>query len=110
MSYRHLDAPGFRVADESNLLHKSEALQLQRASSRMSWNAAPYSAIGGRENKPVNYVPFLDSLRFANWLHNGQPTGAQDNTTTENGAFTITLPSWESMWLWLLSHQGRCGL
>ncbi len=36
------------------------------------------------------FVDFYDSLRFANWLHNGQPTGAQDNSTTEDGAYTIT--------------------
>ena len=31
-----------------------------------------YSAIAGRENMPVNFVSFYDSLRFANWLGNGQ--------------------------------------
>jgi formylglycine-generating enzyme required for sulfatase activity len=49
-----------------------------------------YSAIAGRENKPVNFVAFWDATRFANWLHNGQPTGLQDSTTTEDGAYTIT--------------------
>jgi formylglycine-generating enzyme required for sulfatase activity len=49
-----------------------------------------YSAIAGRENVPVSYVSFADVLRFANWLHNGQPVGAQDSTTTEDGAYTIT--------------------
>jgi formylglycine-generating enzyme len=49
-----------------------------------------YNAIAGRESMPVNYVSFYDSLRFANWLHNGQPTGEQNNTTTEDGAYTIT--------------------
>jgi len=49
-----------------------------------------YSAIVGRESKPVNFVSFWDSTRFANWLHNGQPTGAQDNTTTEDGAYTLS--------------------
>jgi formylglycine-generating enzyme required for sulfatase activity len=49
-----------------------------------------YSTIPGRENLPVNYVSFYDSLRFANWLQNGQPTGAQGNATTEDGAYTIT--------------------
>jgi formylglycine-generating enzyme required for sulfatase activity len=48
-----------------------------------------YSAIPGRENLPVNWVSFYDALRFANWLHNGQPTGAQDSTTTEDGAYTM---------------------
>jgi len=43
-----------------------------------------------RVNRPVNYVSFWDACRFANWLHNGQPTGAQDPTTTEDGAYTLT--------------------
>jgi len=49
-----------------------------------------YSAKPGLANKPVTYITFYDALRFANWLHNGQPSGAQDNTTTEDGAYTIT--------------------
>jgi formylglycine-generating enzyme required for sulfatase activity len=40
--------------------------------------------------RPVNYVSWYDSLRFANWLHNGQTTGAQDATTTEDGAYTFS--------------------
>ncbi len=43
-----------------------------------------YSAIVGRENKPVGYVTFYDALRFANWLHNGQGSG-----DTETGAYTL---------------------
>jgi hypothetical protein len=39
----------------------------------------------------VNHVSWYDAVRFANWLHNGQPTGAQDNTTTEGGAYTLPL-------------------
>ncbi len=49
-----------------------------------------YSAIPGREDMPVNFVSFYDALRFANWLHNGQPTGPQGSGTTEDGAYTIT--------------------
>ena len=41
-------------------------------------------------NRPVNYVSFWDSCRFANWLGNGQPTGAQGAGTTETGAYTLT--------------------
>lgn len=50
-----------------------------------------YSTVSGREEMPVNYVSFYDSLRFANWMHNGQGTGPQGITTTEDGAYTITL-------------------
>ena len=39
---------------------------------------------------PVNFVTFWDAARFANWLHNGQPSGAQTAATTEDGAYTIT--------------------
>ena len=35
-------------------------------------------------DKPVNYVNFLDAVRFCNWMHNGQGNGS-----TETGAYTI---------------------
>ncbi|MBW2692149.1 MAG: SUMF1/EgtB/PvdO family nonheme iron enzyme [Deltaproteobacteria bacterium] len=44
-----------------------------------------YAWIAGRRNWPVNYVSFYDSLRFANWLNNGQGSG-----DTETGTYTIT--------------------
>jgi formylglycine-generating enzyme required for sulfatase activity len=37
----------------------------------------------------VNYVSWGDAARFANWLHNGQPTGVQDLTTTEDGSYYL---------------------
>jgi sulfatase modifying factor 1 len=42
------------------------------------------------DNKPVVYVTWYSGLRFANWLHNGQLTGAEDSTTTEGGAYTFS--------------------
>jgi formylglycine-generating enzyme required for sulfatase activity len=49
-----------------------------------------YNTLAGRDNLPVNFVSFWDAVRFANWLNNGQPMGAQGPTTTENGAYTLT--------------------
>jgi len=43
-----------------------------------------YVVKGGFASKPVNSVSFYDSLRFANWLHNGQGAGS-----TETGAYTL---------------------
>ena len=40
-------------------------------------------------NRPVNYVSWADAARFANWLHNGQPTGSPDLDTTENGSYYL---------------------
>jgi formylglycine-generating enzyme len=39
--------------------------------------------------RPVNFVSWGDSARFANWLHNGQPTGEQSLSTTEDGAYYL---------------------
>ena len=41
-------------------------------------------------NKPVNFVSWYDITRFANWMHNGQPVGPQNASTTEDGAYTFT--------------------
>jgi formylglycine-generating enzyme required for sulfatase activity len=49
---------------------------------------APYGGVSG-PNRPITYVSWWDAARFANWLANGQPTGAQTSTTTENGAYNL---------------------
>jgi sulfatase modifying factor 1 len=41
------------------------------------------------EDKPVVFVNSGDAMRFANWLHNGQPTGGENAATTEDGAYTL---------------------
>jgi len=43
-----------------------------------------YSVASDWANRPVNLVSYWDSLRFANWLGNGQGTGS-----TETGAYTL---------------------
>ena len=47
-----------------------------------------YNVIGS-PNKPITYVSWGDAARFSNWLHNGQPTGPQNASTTENGAYPL---------------------
>ena len=49
-----------------------------------------YSVASDYADRPVNFVSWGDSARFANWLHNGQPTGAQDDSTTEDGAYDMS--------------------
>jgi len=48
-----------------------------------------YSVAADWANRPVNYVSWGDAARFANWLHNGQPTGAQNPSTTEDGSYFL---------------------
>lgn len=40
-------------------------------------------------NAPITCVSFFNAARFCNWLHNGQPDGAQGPSTTEDGAYLI---------------------
>jgi formylglycine-generating enzyme required for sulfatase activity len=44
-----------------------------------------YSAQPGRALRPVNYVNLFMSMRFANWMNNGQ-----GHASTESGAYTLT--------------------
>ena len=52
-----------------------------------------YSVRENRGRRPVNYVSWCDVLCFANWMHNGQRSGFQDASTTENGAYDMSLTS-----------------
>jgi sulfatase modifying factor 1 len=47
-------------------------------------NGSKYSVKPSRDNNPVVLVSWYDSIRFANWMHNGM--GAGD---TEDGAYTL---------------------
>jgi formylglycine-generating enzyme required for sulfatase activity len=64
--------------------------QITRSGSSGSFS---YIAVAGNENKPITSFSFYDALRFANWLHNGKPTGAQNATTTEDGSYTFSGPT-----------------
>jgi len=59
---------------------------IQRTGSQGSYQ---YTVKSGQGNKPVIYVSWHDALRFANWFHNGQPSGLQSSSTTENGTYTF---------------------
>jgi formylglycine-generating enzyme required for sulfatase activity len=52
-------------------------------------NPYTYSVASDFANRPVNYISWGNAARFANWLHNGQPTGAQNLSTTEDGSYTL---------------------
>jgi formylglycine-generating enzyme len=64
----------------------AEGCKIERTGSPGSFT---YSVAPDRANRPVNFVTWGDAARFANWLHNGQPTGAQNLTTTEDGSYFL---------------------
>lgn len=48
-----------------------------------------YSVAADFVSRPVNFVSWGDAARFANWLCNGQPIGAQSLATTEDGSYML---------------------
>jgi len=62
---------------------------IQGISQSGSSGSYSYSVLGSA-NRPITFVNWFDSARFANWMANGQPTGAQGSTTTENGAYALS--------------------
>lgn len=70
----------------TSMWSSSYASKIQRSGSPGSYT---YSVAVDWADRPVNFVSYWDSCRFANWLHNGQPTGLQNASTTEDGAYFI---------------------
>jgi sulfatase modifying factor 1 len=48
-----------------------------------------YSVDSNWANRPANLMTWGSAARFCNWLTNGQPTGPQDATTTEDGSYAL---------------------
>jgi hypothetical protein len=74
-----------KIADPNSL---SSAAGTKIIRSGTSGNYS-YTTIANYANKPVSSVNWFRCARYCNWLHNGKPTGVQDATTTENGAYTL---------------------
>ncbi len=70
----------------TNMLSSSSRCKIERSGSSPNYT---YSVAGDWADRPVNYVSWGDAARFANWLHNDQPTGVQGLSTTEDGAYFL---------------------
>jgi formylglycine-generating enzyme len=71
----------------ANMWNDTYGCKIQQSGSSGSYT---YRVASDYANRPVNFVSYWDACRFANWLHNGQPTGAEGAGTTETGAYTLT--------------------
>lgn len=77
-------------ADPNALYNTNMAILANKGANILRTGSSPdfsYSVEPDWADRPVNIVSFWDAVRFANWLHNGQPTGPQGPGTTENGAY-----------------------
>jgi formylglycine-generating enzyme len=78
------------ATDTYSLYHTTMATNPSIAGISRSGSSGSYSySVIASPNRPITYVSWGDAARFANWLHNGQPAGAQGPGTTETGAYTL---------------------
>jgi formylglycine-generating enzyme required for sulfatase activity len=81
---------GVAATDTYGLYSPMMATDLNIAGIARSGVSGSYTySVMGSANHPVTYVSWADAARFSNWLNNGQPTGAQSASTTEDGAYTL---------------------
>jgi len=69
-----------------NMGTDTQAAQISRSGTAGTYT---YAVMNGTGTRPISYVSWWDSARFSNWMSNGQPSGAQVSTTTENGAYNV---------------------
>ena len=102
---------------DTNMWSDVYGCKIQRSDSSGNYT---YSVDPNRADRPVNYANWGDAARFANWLHNGQPTGTltgdpvQDAGLTEDGAYflngattntALLAVSREADWKWAIPTE-----
>ncbi len=79
------------ATDTYNLYQESMETDLNSAGIVRTGSSGSYSySVIGSGNRPATYVSWFSAARFANWMANGQPAGLQDDSTTENGAYSLS--------------------
>jgi len=80
------DTYGLYNEDMADPIQWTFGCNIQRTGSSPNYS---YSVAAEWADRPVNYVSWGDAARFCNWVHNGQPVGAQDLSTTEDGSYYL---------------------
>jgi len=89
-----IDTYGVYVRD-MDTTYNQYGCNIKRTGNGTAQTPYTYSVANDWANRPVNFVSWGDAARFANWLHNGQPTGtltgnpAQDAWLTEDGSYYL---------------------
>ncbi|OGT46410.1 MAG: hypothetical protein A3E83_06425 [Gammaproteobacteria bacterium RIFCSPHIGHO2_12_FULL_41_20] len=92
-----------QYTDFLNAVAKTDTYSLYNSSMGTDLNSAGISQSGSSgsftysvmdnggisANRPITFVTWFNAARFANWMSNGQPSGSQNNATTENGAYAL---------------------
>lgn len=79
------------AATDTNGIYESAMASVRGGITRSgSSGSYTYSVKSNYGDKPVIYINWFNAARYCNWLHKNKPSGSQDNTTTEDGAYQLT--------------------
>jgi len=84
----------------ANMFNDQRIRGIERTGSEGAWVYTPVAPLGtnpvgaqSAANRPITYVSWFDSARFANWMANGKPTvtatGSAALAVIDNGAYTL---------------------
>jgi len=62
---------------------------ISRSGSSGSYSYSVINNSGSSANRPITNISWFNAARFTNWMANGQPSGIQNSSTTENGAYPL---------------------
>ncbi len=75
---------------DANMASDLNIAGISRSGSPGNYTYAVMINDGLSSNRPIAYVNWFNAARFANWMSNGQPTGPQSASTTENGTYDLS--------------------
>jgi formylglycine-generating enzyme len=75
---------------DANLATNLNIVGIKQNGATGSYSYSVQDNSGYSGNRPITYINWWRACRFTNWMANGQPTGAQDSKTTEDGTYTLS--------------------
>lgn len=73
----------------SNMTNLINVAGIRRTGAQGSYSYSVMDNDGSSADRPITSITWFNAARFANWMSNGQPTGLQISTTTENGVYNL---------------------
>lgn len=73
----------------TNMANVTNVAGISRAGTPGSYTYSVMVNDGYSGNRPITSVSWFSAARFANWMANNQPTGAQSDASTEDGAYPL---------------------
>ena len=80
----------YTLWNKSMMSPNTQGISRNGSAGNYSYTVMQTSTTGvSSQNMPITGVSWYNAARFANWMANNQPSGTENSTTTENGAYNL---------------------